>query len=117
MRTPSFITYTATILAVIFTTSCSKGPTPQNTEVQQLGDIELSLQAPKQVPIGGGTNLIFTQSALPDGHVRVSLDLDPKSPGAYPAYNHAEFPLEPGVGDEVFIAGRRIYFMPKLVKP
>jgi len=98
MRISSFINYNAAILAVLFATSCSKSPVPKASQIQDLGEIQLAAQTPKRVSLGGGKDLIFTQTALPEGGIRVDLDLAPKSTDAkYPAFNHAQFPLESGV--------------------
>jgi len=84
--------------------------------MQDLGEIDLAAQSPKHVSLGGGKDLVFTKTALPDGSIQLDLDVEAKSADVtIPAFPHPRFAVHSGEKYEVFLGDRMVGFTPKLV--
>jgi hypothetical protein len=118
MRTPSYISIQAAILATMFAVGCSKSPLPPNAHVQELGEIELTVQTPKRVPLGEGKELVVATTLLPDGRIQLDLEVEPKpTDGRIPPFKHAQFTMRPGDRVETSLGDRFVRFVPRLQTP
>lgn len=114
MRSSSFTIVAAAIMIAAFLVGCSKSQIPPNAHVQDLGVVQLKLQAPQPISLSGDMSLycavvrpeqlpqklelLMSLTNSPDGSVHLTLDNNP-TPTDYMRLwlRHLDVPFKSGV--------------------